>query len=81
MKKPVEDVADLHWKDLEVYRGETPPSGYAIEEEMDAIDRFADANGLDRFHLVFEPAQPLRAARADLHRSARAFFDRALAER
>jgi len=45
-------TADLHLKDLEVYREAKPPAGYSIEEEVDAIDRFADAKGLDRFHLV-----------------------------
>jgi len=48
----VGDAADLHLKDLEVYREATPPAGYSIDEELTAIDRLADANGLDRFHLV-----------------------------
>jgi pimeloyl-ACP methyl ester carboxylesterase len=46
------DRADFHLKDLEVYREATPPADYSIDEEVDAIDRFADAQGLDRFHLV-----------------------------
>jgi pimeloyl-ACP methyl ester carboxylesterase len=44
--------ADLHLKDLEVYRETAPPEDYSIEEEVEAIDRFADSRGLDRFHLV-----------------------------
>jgi len=48
----VGDAADLHLKDLEVY-GESPPrSDYAIEDELKAIDRFADSENLDRFHLI-----------------------------
>jgi pimeloyl-ACP methyl ester carboxylesterase len=46
------DEADLHLKDLEVYREATPPASYSIDEELTAIDRFADAKRLDRFHLV-----------------------------
>jgi pimeloyl-ACP methyl ester carboxylesterase len=48
----VGDAAELHTKDLEVYREATPPSDYSIEEELAAIDRFADSKGLRRFHLV-----------------------------
>ena len=48
----VGDSAELHLKDLEVYRDAAPPADYAIEQELAAIDRFADSNGLDRFHLV-----------------------------
>ncbi|HEV2141181.1 MAG TPA: alpha/beta hydrolase [Candidatus Dormibacteraeota bacterium] len=48
----VGDEADLHVKDLEVYREATPPAGYSIDEELTAIDRLAETNGLDRFHLV-----------------------------
>jgi pimeloyl-ACP methyl ester carboxylesterase len=44
--------ADLHVKDHEVYREDSPPAGYSIEDELEAIDRLADANGLDRFHLL-----------------------------
>ena len=48
----VGDAAAIHLKDLEVYREATPPADYSIEEELAAIDRFAGANGLERFHLV-----------------------------
>jgi pimeloyl-ACP methyl ester carboxylesterase len=48
----VAGVAEAHLKDLEVYRDSAPPADYSIEEEVEAIDRFADARGLDRFHLV-----------------------------
>lgn len=48
----VGDQADLHLKELEVYREDAPGQGYAIEEELSAIDRLADSLRLDRFHLV-----------------------------
>lgn len=48
----VGDEAELHLKDLEVYREATPPSGYTIEEEIEAIDRLAEAKRLERFHLI-----------------------------
>src|SRR5688572_6518386 len=41
--------ASMH--DLAVYDGETPPSGYSISTEIDALDRFADAAQLDQFHV------------------------------
>ena len=48
----VGDKADLYLKDLEVYREAAPPAGYSIDQELTAIDRLAEAKGLDRFHLV-----------------------------
>lgn len=48
----VGDAADFHLKDLEVYREASPPADYSIEEELAAIDRFADSRRLQRFHLV-----------------------------
>src|SRR5579859_3255862 len=48
----VGDSAELHLKELEVYREAAPPSNYTIDEELKAIDRFADSKGLARFHLV-----------------------------
>lgn len=48
----VGERAALHLKDLEVYREATPAAAYGIDEELDAIDRLAEAQGLDRFHLV-----------------------------
>lgn len=48
----VAGVAELHLKDLEVYRAATPAAGYSIADELDAIDRFADAKDLKRFHLI-----------------------------
>ena len=48
----VGDAADLHLKDLEVYREEQPPADYAIQLELEGIDRTADTLGLERFHLV-----------------------------
>jgi pimeloyl-ACP methyl ester carboxylesterase len=44
--------ADFHLKDLEVYREARPAAGYAIDEELRAIDSLANAKGLTRFHLV-----------------------------
>jgi pimeloyl-ACP methyl ester carboxylesterase len=44
-------AASLHPKDLEVYAEDTP-AGYAIEHEVEAVARFADSLGLDRFHLL-----------------------------
>lgn len=46
------DVAELHLKDLEVYRDQAPPPDYSIEMELAGIDRYADSLGLGRFHLV-----------------------------
>jgi pimeloyl-ACP methyl ester carboxylesterase len=39
-------------KDLEVYAGEEPPAGYAIQLEVDALVRTVDTAGLETFHLV-----------------------------
>ncbi len=52
LAEAVRDVADFHTKDLEVYAGDQPPSGYGIEAEVSAIARFADAEGLPKFHLL-----------------------------
>src|SRR6267154_140442 len=38
-------------KELEVYRSEAPPPEHSIQMEVDAVDRTADAAGLERFHL------------------------------
>lgn len=43
---------EMHLKDLEVYSGPQPPAGYSIQMEVDAVARFADSVGLDRFHLL-----------------------------
>ena len=48
----VGDAADIHIKDLEVYREPKPPADYSIQQELAAIDRFAEAARLARFHLV-----------------------------
>ncbi len=48
----VGDAADLHLKDLEVYRGAKPSADYSIEVELEAIDRLADSKNLQRFHLL-----------------------------
>ena len=41
--------ASMH--DLAVYEGDSPPADYSISTELDALDRFADASGLDKFHV------------------------------
>jgi len=44
---------DARAKELEVYSGETvPPPDYSLKTEIDGVDRFADALGFERFHLV-----------------------------
>jgi pimeloyl-ACP methyl ester carboxylesterase len=52
LKTALGDSTELHLKDLEVYRSETPPPDYSIEAELVGLDRFADSLGLERFHLV-----------------------------
>lgn len=52
LQAAVSDAADFHFKDLEVYTGDAPPPGYSITTEVDALARFADSFGLERFHLV-----------------------------
>ncbi len=42
----------FHFKDLEVYAEENPPDGYSVDLEVEAVARFADSLGLDRFHLL-----------------------------
>jgi pimeloyl-ACP methyl ester carboxylesterase len=46
------DAAEFHLKDLDVYREATPPADYSIEQEVEALQRFVEDQGLDRFHLV-----------------------------
>lgn len=48
----VGDRAELHLKDLEIYRDGAPPPNYSVDQELTALDGFADSLGLDRFHLV-----------------------------
>ena len=38
-------------KDLEVYAGEAPPTGYSVQTEVDGIAGAADRAGWDRFHI------------------------------
>src|SRR5712692_9344422 len=45
-------AADLYVKDLEVYARDKPAPDYSVELELRAVDDFADARGLNRFHLV-----------------------------
>lgn len=52
LKAALGDAAQMHLKDLEVYRDGAPPPDYAIEQELEAIDRFAGAHALEAFHLV-----------------------------
>ena len=46
------DDVKLHLKDLEVYASDEPPAGYSVDTEVGALARFADALGLDSFHLL-----------------------------
>jgi pimeloyl-ACP methyl ester carboxylesterase len=46
------DDVDAVAKDLEVYAGPTPPPGYSLDTEADAVLRFAEERGWDAFHLV-----------------------------
>lgn len=52
LKAAIGDRADLHFKDLELYRDEKPPADYSIEMELDAVDALAESLGLERFHLI-----------------------------
>jgi pimeloyl-ACP methyl ester carboxylesterase len=38
-------------KELEIYSGPEPPEAYSIETEIHGLTRFADAAGMDGFHL------------------------------
>lgn len=44
--------ADLHLKDLELYRDDAPPADYSVDMELDAVDALAESLGLERFHLI-----------------------------
>ena len=52
LKAAIGDRAELHLKDLELYRSDNPPDGYSIEMELEGVDRFAASLGLDHFHLI-----------------------------
>jgi len=52
LMKHVGGAAEFHLKDLEVYREPAPPADYSIEEEVEALGRFADSKSLGSFHLV-----------------------------
>ena len=39
-------------KELEVYAGDAPPARYSMQLEVEGLDRFASAAGLETFHLV-----------------------------
>jgi pimeloyl-ACP methyl ester carboxylesterase len=39
-------------KELEMYAGPEPPSGYTLGDEVDGVLRTAEGAGFDRFHLV-----------------------------
>ena len=45
------DQRPTHTKELEIYSADQPPAGYSLQTEVDGLDRFADDNGLARFHL------------------------------
>ena len=43
---------DAHPKELELYAGSEPPTGWGLQTEIEGIRRFADEAGFERFHLV-----------------------------
>jgi pimeloyl-ACP methyl ester carboxylesterase len=43
---------DARVKELEVYAGDAPPSGFGLHTEVDGITRAADEAQFERFHLV-----------------------------
>jgi pimeloyl-ACP methyl ester carboxylesterase len=44
--------AEAEAKELEIYAGDEPPSGYTLDVEGEGILRVAETSGFDRFHLV-----------------------------
>ncbi len=48
----VGDQIRAYPKELEVYAADRPPANYGLELEVEGIRRVADAEGLERFHLV-----------------------------
>ena len=46
------DDVDARAKELEVYAGDAPPTGFSLEMEVAGIERTADLAGFERFHLV-----------------------------
>jgi len=46
------DEVDPLAKDLELYAGDTPPPGYAVDFEIDGLLSAAEEAGFERFHLV-----------------------------
>ena len=52
LKAAIGDRAELHLKDVELYRGDAPPEDYTVETELSGIDQFAASQGLNRFHLI-----------------------------
>jgi pimeloyl-ACP methyl ester carboxylesterase len=52
LKSTLGDEVAFHVKDLEVYAGDDPPPGYAIEQEVAALAKFADGLQLQQFHLL-----------------------------
>ena len=43
---------DARFKELELYTGDEPPSGYGLDTEVQGVRRLADEAGFERFHLV-----------------------------
>lgn len=46
------EEVDAIAKDLELYAGPEPPTGYTLQHEIDGVLRAAKETGFDRFHLV-----------------------------
>lgn len=51
VRRELGDLRVTFTKELEVYAGAAPPADYSIDIEVDGIERFADEQGLDHFHL------------------------------
>lgn len=51
LAKALDGSVDLRLRDLAIYADGAPPPDYSIDSEIEALLRFADENGLDRFHL------------------------------
>jgi pimeloyl-ACP methyl ester carboxylesterase len=48
----VGDQADLRPKELDLYAADRPPTDYSLEHEAVGIERLAEDQGWERFHLV-----------------------------
>ena len=51
LREELDDSRVTLMKELEIYAGDAAPADYSIATEVVGLDRFADHQGLDRFHL------------------------------